>query len=270
MVIPAYNEKKVIERLLVSLKRQTYKKIEIIVVDDASSDSTAKLARNYTSKVFTRSHAERSVQRNFGAIKSLGKFLFFLDADMKLSKDVVKNCVSILERDENIGAVTILEKSVAKTFWEKVKAFERSFYNEEGDSVSDAARFFPRKIFEKVGGYDGKITGPEDWDITDKVKKLGYKIGTCRELIYHYERVLNPLKLAQKKYYYALKSHRYLEKQNVSIVSSKMIYFLRPVFYKNWKKIIQNPLLSLSMFFMLFVEQIGGSMGFLIGKIQNK
>jgi glycosyltransferase involved in cell wall biosynthesis len=164
IIVPAYNESLLIDRLLKSIKDQSYQFIEIIVVDDGSSDGTVDVARKYTDRVYARSHKERSIQRNFGAGKAKGKYLFFLDSDMELSENVVSDCVGAIENDNQLGGVIIPEKSIAKSFWGKVKAYERSFYNEDGDSATDAARFFKRSVFEEAGGYDETITGPEDWE----------------------------------------------------------------------------------------------------------
>lgn len=270
VIIPVYNEEEVIEKLLVSLKNQSYLRIEVIVIDDASTDATVLLAKKYTPNIYTRKHAERSVQRNFGAKKSTGRYLLFLDADMELTKNVISDCVDLLEKNNKIGGVVIPENSVADNFWERVKAFERSFYNLEGDQVTDAARFFTKEIFDKVGGYDETITGPEDWDLPDTIKKLGYGIERIESVIYHYERISSPFKVARKKFYYALKSFRYLKKQKISTFSPKTVYFLRPVFYRNWKQFLLHPILSLGMFFMLTVELIYGGIGFFIGKFTNK
>lgn len=268
VVIPTKNEQDVIGRPIKSVKKQIYQNIEIILVDNNSSDKTQEIARRLGAKVYDFG-PERSAQRNFGAKKAKGDYLLFLDADMELSKDVIEECVNLIERDAKIGAVTILEESRAKNFWEKAKAFERSFYNIAGDEITDAARFFKRQVFEKLGGYDETITGPEDWDLTDRIKRSGYKIGVCKEVIYHYERIPNLFSLLKKKYYYGLKSHRYLEKQKVPLFSPKTIYFLRPVFYKNYKKLLAHPLLSLGMIFMLSLEMVAGGLGFLVGKVKR-
>jgi GT2 family glycosyltransferase len=169
----------------------------------------------------------------------------------------------------NAGAVIIPEQSIAHTFWEKVKSHERSFYNKDGDTMTDAARFFSREAFEKVGGYDESITGPEDWDLPENIIKLGYKTARVKEIIYHYERVPSPLKLASKKYYYALTSYRYLKKHAISPISAKTIYFLRPVFYKNWRRLLGHPVLSAAMFVMFSFELAGGGLGFLVGKAKK-
>lgn len=268
IIITTKNEEEVLERLLKSIQNQSQKGIETIVVDNNSKDATKKIAKKYTKNVFNVG-PERSKQRNYGAKVAKGEYLLFLDADMELTKDVVKVCLERMRKGEKIGGVSIPEESVAKTFWEKVKGFERSFYVDDPKEKTDAARFFPKKVFNELGGYDETITGPEDWDLPERMMKKGYTTEKIKEYIYHYERVPNPFKLAKKKYYYALTSHRYLKKHNLPIFSQKTIYILRPVFYRQWRKLLSHPILTTSMFFMFFVEQFGGGMGFLIGKMRN-
>jgi hypothetical protein len=118
-------------------------------------------------------------------------------------------------------------------------------------------------------GYDEKITGPEDWDFLERIKKLGYRIGRIKYRIKHHERVPNPFKVARKKYYYGLKSHRYMKKHNLSPISTKTIYFFRPVFYKNRRKLVKSPILTLAMIFMLTLEQLAGGLGYFIGKVKD-
>lgn len=268
IIITTKNEANVIERLLKSITNQTYKKKEIIVVDNFSSDNTANISKKYTQHVYTKG-PERSVQRNYGAAKAKGKYLFFLDADMELTPNVVEECIKKCEENKKVGSIIIPEQSIAKKFWEKVKAHERSFYNKAGDATTDAARFFSRIAFEKVGGYDESITGPEDWDLPENIKKQDFLSARIRGLIYHHERITSPFKLAQKKYYYALTSYRYLKKHNIAPVSSKTIYFLRPVFYKNWKLLIGHPMLSIAMFFMFSLELLGGGLGYILGRVRK-
>jgi glycosyltransferase involved in cell wall biosynthesis len=269
IIVPVYNRPDLIKKLLISISRQTYKKIETIVVDDSSTDNTAEVARRFFADVYTRKHAERSVQRNFGATKSKGKFILFLDSDMELTKSVISECVYEMENNTKTGGIVIPEESTSNSFWEKVKSFERSFYNSnDGDSVTDAARFFRKEAFDKVGGYDTAITGPEDWDLSESVKGSGYKISRIKSVIIHHETIPNLYSLVKKKYFYAFNSHSYLKKQKVSVFSSKTIYFLRPVFYKNWRKLVSNPGLSIAMFVMFSIEMVAGAIGFLAGKFK--
>lgn len=268
LIITTKNEGQVIERLLSSIKKQTYRKIEIIVVDNHSIDKTKNIAKKYTKKVFTAG-PERSAQRNYGARKSQGEYLFFLDADMEISPSVVQSCVKNIQKSKKIGMVVVPEVSIAKMFWEKVKTFERSFYQQSGDSQIEAERFFKSEIFNKLGGYDEKITGPEDWDLPEQLKKLGYLSTRIEDLIFHHERINSVWELGRKKYYYGLKSHTYISKNKVSVIGAKTIYFLRPVFYKQWKRLLSNPLMSSAMFFMLTIEQVCGGWGYLYGRYKK-
>ena len=270
IIIPAYNEEKVIARLLLSIQSQDYENIETIVIDDESTDKTASISLSYGAKVETRKHSERSVQRNYGASISGGKYLMFLDADMELQSNVVSECVSMMESDKKLGGLVIPEIPMAKTYWEKTKAFERSLYNISGDEFTDAARFFPKSVFENVGGYDKSLVGPEDWDLPETIKEKGFNILRIKPSLLHYEKVRNPFILAKKKYYYALTSHRYFSKHKLPIVGGKSIYFLRPVFYKNWKELVKNPILSFGMILMLLTEQVFGSLGYFVGKITKR
>jgi len=268
VIITTKNEEDRIARLINSIIRQMYKNKEIILIDNNSTDKTVDTAKKFGINVYNFG-PERSAQRNYGAKIAKGKYLLFLDADMELTKNVVKECVEIINTSPAVGAISIPEESIASTFWEKVKAFERSFYNLEGDPATDAARFFSKKAFEKCGGYDTNITGPEDWDLRDTILKSGYKIARINALIYHYERIKSLLDLLRKKFYYGLKSHRYLSKQKVSLVSAETIYFLRPVFYKNTDRLITHPVLSIGMIMVLFLEFFAGGLGYLVGKFKK-
>jgi len=67
VIISTYNSEKFIESCLQSIRKQTYKNIEIIVVDKGSKDHTISIARKYTDKVFVIPAKGRSEQKNFGA-----------------------------------------------------------------------------------------------------------------------------------------------------------------------------------------------------------
>lgn len=188
---------------------------------------------------------------------------------MVLTAGVIENCILGVERGD-FGGMVIPEQSIAINFWGKVKAFERSFYNEKGDPITDAARFFPRQVFFKVGGYDDTITGPEDWDLPDRIREVGYEIGRSSEKIYHNELEISPIVLFKKKFYYGINAYRYLSKRSIPVISPKTIYFLRPLFYKNWVKLLRHPILSMAMVYMLSIELMGGGLGYLVGRFNNR
>lgn len=270
VIITTRNSAQTLQSLLKSLKIQSYKNIEIIIVDNFSTDRSIKISRKYTSKIFQKG-PERSVQRNFGALKAKGKYLFILDSDMILGKNVVKECVEKCEKENcrniQIGGLTIPEKSFGKGIWAKAKILEREI--NRNYEYFEAARFFPKQIFQAVGGYDKSLTGPEDWDLPRRIKK-DYLIGRIKSYIFHNEKSPTFLGLAKRKYYYGLSVHKYLTKQNIPILGPTTIYFLRPAFYYNWKKMLVHPKISFGMIIMLFAETIGGGLGYLVGRFKSE
>lgn len=264
-IITTKNEQQVIEDLLLSIKKQSYKNFEIIVVDNNSIDQTVKISKKYTSKVFNFG-PERSAQRNYGVKKAKGEYVLILDADMQLERDVLSECIKKTKKS-NLGAIVISEKSFGIGFWAKCKAFEREFY--VGEDSIEAARFFKKDIFKKYGGYDLSITGPEDWDLPLRMRKDGVKMGRIKSYILHNEKKLSLFRTAKKKMYYASHARVYLSRHPEMIMSQGNLLF-RPMFFRKWYKFVENPVLGLGMIFMRTVELTGAGLGFIIGLIKNK
>lgn len=169
IVVTTKNEEKNIEHCLKSIQAQTWKPIEIIVVDNKSSDATKEIALRFTPLVFDKG-PERSAQRNFGMIeKAHGRYVMYVDADMILSPRLVERCVDRMTQGDPV-ALHVPEIVLGTSFWGCVRRFERCFYD---GTVVDGARFFDREVFRLVGGFDEGINGPEDWDLDKKLKKIG-------------------------------------------------------------------------------------------------
>ncbi|HEX8964931.1 MAG TPA: glycosyltransferase [Patescibacteria group bacterium] len=262
IIVHTKNSQRTIEEHLKSIKNQSYKYIEIIAVDNHSTDKTLENLKKYTKKVFTYG-PERSAQRNFGVKKSTGEYVYVPDSDMVLTKDVVKECVEKITKNPEIKALIIPEKSFGQGFWASCKALERQCYL--GDNTIEAARFFDKKVFVAVGGYDEKITGPEDWDLPQRIKRK-YKVDRISAFALHDEGDLSLLSLLKKKYYYGKKLSRYISKHSTKTNITQTIYILRPAFYKHWLLLITHPITAIGMFFMLSLEQIAGFLGFINGK----
>src|SRR5215510_8292466 len=92
IVVTTRNEAAVIETLLRSLQGQTQSPMEIILVDNNSTDQTCTIARPYIDQLILAG-PERSAQRNFGARAAYGEIVIFLDADMQLEPGVIAETV---------------------------------------------------------------------------------------------------------------------------------------------------------------------------------
>lgn len=265
VIIPTKNSSAFLEVCLVSIKKQTYKKIEIIVVDNGSTDDTKKIAKKYANKLFNKG-PERSAQRNYGARNATGEFLLFIDSDMELSPEVVRSCVKKITEKKNTLALVIPEKSVGVGFWAKCKALERSFY--VGVNWIEAARFYSKKSFEQLGGYDEMNTGTEDYDLPQRlVSKMGSSsIGRINNYIVHNEGRLSLIKTLSKKIYYAKKLKRYIATNQCSFNKQSSLFERYKLFFKAPKKLLKEPTVGLGMIFMKTVEFFFAGIAYLISK----
>lgn len=106
VIIPCYNAYQYIERCLDSVKEQTYNNIEIIIIDDGSTDGSKELIASYAKCheniiSFFQSNMNASIARNKGMELATGTYYLFLDADDMLYKTSIEKMVSIMESDNS-------------------------------------------------------------------------------------------------------------------------------------------------------------------------
>jgi glycosyltransferase involved in cell wall biosynthesis len=252
VVVTTKNEEKNIENCLKSILAQTYKGVEIIVVDNFSTDKTREIALKYTNGVFEKG-PERSAQRNFGMIeKSGGKYVMFIDADMILWPNLIEDCVRQIEKGA-VSALWIPEIVLGKRFFSKCRRFERSFYD---GTVIDGSRFFKKDRFVAVGGFDCKMSGPEDWDLDKKIGRENIGLLENGQAIYHNETEFDLKRYLSKKGYYAESFENYINKWGKDDQDIKkqlgFLYRYFGVFLEKgkWKRLLAHPVLAGGMYFL--------------------
>ncbi|RZD14258.1 MAG: glycosyltransferase family 2 protein [Candidatus Acidulodesulfobacterium ferriphilum] len=170
VIIATKNEGNNIENCLKSIVFQTYKNIEIIVVDNNSTDDTKEIARKYTDIVLNR-EPKRSIQSNYAVDISSGKYIFHADADMVLAPKLINSCIQNALKYQDVIGFYVSEIVLGKSYWSKVRRFERGFY--DGTAI-DAVRFFHKDAFVKINGYDEEMLwGPDDWDLNRRLSEVG-------------------------------------------------------------------------------------------------
>lgn len=105
IILPVYNEEKYLKQCLDSLCSQTLKEIEIICVDDGSTDNSLEILRNYEIldnriKILTQKNQYAGVARNYGMQHASGKYLLFLDSDDFFQQDMLEKMYQIAEHDQ--------------------------------------------------------------------------------------------------------------------------------------------------------------------------
>lgn len=267
VIVPTKNSASTLEKCLASIKNQSYKHIEIIVIDNFSSDETPQIAKKYT-KLFFQKGPERSAQRNYGVKNATGEYVFIIDSDMNLDSEVVRQCANTMAENPKVTGMIVPEESFGEGFWAQCKKLERSFYI--GVPYMEAARFFKKSDFLKVGGYDKKMVSGEDWDLSQRIKNDGLFEHTAA-IIHHNEGHISLFKTIKKKFYYAqLFKHYAQESRNAQDLSRQTSIIGRyALFFSQPKKLFKNPIIGLGMLFMKTCEFGFGAAGYLKAKAQR-
>lgn len=198
ILIPAYNEEKVIRKTIESALEIDYSKKEIIIIDDGSTDKTLSIAKTFQRdnvKVLHKENSGKATALNYGINFAKGEILTILDADTIAGKNSLKEIVKVFESSSDIGGVAGNVKVRNKTNWltwcqalEYVSGLQiaRRAFDMFGaiTIVPGAMGAFKTNILKDAGGYD-KDTIVEDFDTTIKVLKSGQIIrGTTKSLAY--------------------------------------------------------------------------------------
>lgn len=227
-------------RFVSCVRRQTYPHIELIIVDNSSSDGTAEVGARLADKFFTQG-PERSAQRNRALREASGEYVLILDADQYLEPGVVEECVARMEGNRALHGLFVPEETLASGFWGACKKFERDFYL-VGDESVEAARFFHRTEVLAIGGYDEAQTGSEDWDLSDRMLARYGNFERTKARLLHDEGHIELAELVRKKRYYSKLGIRDYLRQAPSY--RRVAFPFRPSVRRQWPRLLRHPVLA--------------------------
>ena len=191
IIIPFYNSEKYIKRSLESILGQTYKNLEIILIDDGSTDRTVEIVKSYKDPriiyLFQKNQGQGPA-RNNGIKKSQGEYITFLDADDYYFPEKVEKQVRFLENHPEYQAVYCnalhFYSDNPTVFFKKKGNFhsgdifkdllESSYINLNTIMVS-------RQILDKAGLFNENRYCPEDWELWLKISRAGFQFGYLDE-----------------------------------------------------------------------------------------
>jgi len=208
-VVPTRNSARTIAACVLSLSTQTYPDVEVVVVDNESTDGTAERATSAGADRVIIAGPERCAQRNRGARESTGEIVVFIDSDMVMEPNLAAQIVEQFELHPELGALIIPEHSFGEGFWTKCRVLEKSLY--VGNESVEAARAFRREVFDSVGGWNEDLTAAEDWDLDDRIRATGTNVGRVAAFIWHDEGKLRLRGTFGKKRYYGQWIAAYLD-----------------------------------------------------------
>jgi len=189
VVIPTYNEEKWIGSCLQSVLRDSYPQKEIIVVDDASTDTTGEILKRFPVKVIrNEKRAGPGSARNIGVREAKGEIVVFIDAHCIINdSEWIRKFLQFFQNPK-VGAVGGYFKR------EQSKWGRPRFIGESQPSprrlVKSANGAYRKTVFEQVGGFDPCIEWGGDAALTYKVLSSGWKIVHSRDImVVHAEKI---------------------------------------------------------------------------------
>ena len=187
VIVPVFNSCGVIEKCLQAIRNQqdiapTY---EIIVVDDASTDSSAQKAENLCDRLITlQKNSGAATARNTGAKAAAGDLIVFVDSDVILEPQTLSTCIAVFKKDDRVSAaVGRYSEKPADTKLLNVyhNAFTRYHHDlslEEIDWFWGALSAVRKEAFMEAGGFDERYQGAsgEDLALGRVLFDKGYRI----------------------------------------------------------------------------------------------
>lgn len=233
VVVPVYNAEKYLEACLDSILTQTYENIEVILVDDGSTDGSLAICDRYSDKdsrvkVFHYENAGAAQARNRGADNSSGQYLAYVDSDDTISEDYIENLYElIIEHDADIavcGYKTIYESESLDTVEEPLLIGE--------DKVCTGVQAMEKLLYQKglMSVPWGNLAKRDIWN------KVSFPTGTRAEdvgTMYKFYLAADRVIISEKPMY------NYYLRSNNTIFNVTTQYAKNTDYYKHSREIIR-------------------------------
>ena len=191
IIIPCYNQAQYLEEAVQSAIEQTYPNIEIIIVNDGSSDNTQEVAERLQKqhpnilRIVTQKNQGLSEARNSGIRESLGKYILPLDADDKLDVHMVEKCIHPIQESHADIVYTGYQGFGVSENGNLWKPFEET--NPLYITPCSATALYKKEVWKTTGGYSAVMhDGYEDWEFWVNAYKHNCKFKHIPEKLFLY------------------------------------------------------------------------------------
>jgi len=203
IIIPAYNRAKFIEETIKSVLNQTIEDLEVIIVDDGSTDGTKKIIENLSEKdnriryFYQNNHGKPSIPRNIGFKNSSGKYIAFLDSDDIWLPEKLEKQIDLFEKDKigklgfvDCGYMIIDENGleIKQNYASHPCSFRGNvfrYFLEDHMIMTPGSILIRRNVLDKVGLFDERLKCLDDWDMWIRISKC-YNFDFTDEKLFKY------------------------------------------------------------------------------------
>jgi glycosyltransferase involved in cell wall biosynthesis len=261
VIVPTKNSARFLDECLRSIRAQSYPDLEVVVVDNHSSDSTREIASRYADKVLVHG-PERSAQVNKGAREARGAYVYKVDSDFLLASTVVEECVELAA--QGFDAVVVHNSPDVRAGWiARIRKFEVDMY--KFDLAHSSARFVRKDVFERVGGFDETITAGEDYDFQNRLNAGGYRTGFAEAEALHLGEPARLLPHLRKYHRYGSQFASFTRRN-----PTDQLRFVRRVYLRHWRSFVANPLRSSAFVLYNLCKYAAGAIGYMQGRAARR
>ena len=233
VIMPCFNQGQFIEEAVESVIAQTFTPVEIIIINDGSTDiETVRLLNHYQKPNVSVIHTANqgpSAARNVGIHQAKGQYILPLDADDRIAPTYLEKAVPILESQPEVGIVY----AQAELFGAKTGSFDLPPYQFPdillGNMIFNSS-LYRKADWEKVGGYnENMVWGWEDYDFWLSILELGKDVSQIPEVLYYHREVANSRseQMTQehwvKSYAQIFKNHSQLYSDHIDILFRQIV-----------------------------------------------
>jgi glycosyltransferase involved in cell wall biosynthesis len=179
VIVPCYNGALFLEEALRSALAQSHPRVEIIFVDDGSTDNSAEIAQQFPIRYIRQRNSGLPAARNSGIRESKGSYLVFLDADDRLKPDAIQTGLHALEQRPDCALVVgdhvfisadgshLADSGKVDPLNSHYEALLKSNFIEMISTV-----LFRRSVFDEVGVFDAKLRAAEDYELYLRIARV--------------------------------------------------------------------------------------------------
>jgi len=250
VLINSYNGEKTIYQTIKSALEQTYKKYEILIIDDASSDNTVNIIKKFKNKKIRLYRNKKNIglgkSRVLAQSKIQGEYVCILDQDDIWNKNKIKNQLKLFLKDKKVGLVASGYKLIDEN--NKILSSENKYYDKKNfinylsfkNIFAHSTIMYRTKYAKSVGWYSNKLVYAQDFDLTTKILKK-YKFKFLKNFLANIR--VNPKSMTRSKIF------------QINIINEELIILkkIRNIYNLNFSNFIKNYFQYLKIKIKLFL-----------------
>lgn len=224
VIIPHYNLGEYLDEAVESVLSQTYVDLEVIIVDDGSTDELSKKSiekyihhNDKRLRLYQKANEGLAATRNFGIEKSSGKYICCLDADDKYHPEFIEKCLKFLQNNPQCSFVTTWFQPFGMISGaESIVMIKKDRDLMLVKNVPHVASMFTKQSWVNIGGYDeSMLHGKEDYDFWLSNIEAGYDYEVLEDVLFYYRvragsMLRSNTEFEETTYEYILKKHEKL------------------------------------------------------------